>query len=135
MAQGKRSRDDPSIDPRIDPESTPAPHRRDGASRRPDMKRVMVRYKVKADRVADNEKLVRAVYAQLAEEKADGLRYATFKLPDGVSFVHIATIETADGRSPLPGFAAFEAFTANIAERCDEPPAAVELEEIGAYRF
>jgi hypothetical protein len=46
------------------------------------MKRVMVRYKVKADRVGENE-----------------------------------------------------AFIAAIKVRCDEPPVAVELDEVGAYRL
>jgi hypothetical protein len=54
------------------------------------MTRVMVRYTVKPDRVAENEQLVRDVYAELARTQPDGLRYATFKLPDGVSFVHLA---------------------------------------------
>ena len=37
------------------------------------MKR-MVRYKLKADRVDENERLVRAVYQQLAERRPAGVR-------------------------------------------------------------
>ena len=96
------------------------------------MKRVMVRYKVKPDRVAENEALVRAVYAELAQSEPDGFRYATFKLEDGVTFFHLA--ESADGQNPLPRTAAFQRFQAHIAERCDEPPVVTAIEAIGAYR-
>ena len=99
------------------------------------MKRVMVRYKVKADRAGENETFIKAVFEQLRRESPAGLRYASFKQPDGVSFVHIASIETIDGSNPLGELAAFKAFIAEIKARCDEPPVAVELDEIGSYQF
>jgi hypothetical protein len=96
------------------------------------MTRVMVRYKVKPEQVARNEELVRAVYAELARTEPDGLRYATVRLADGVTFVHVAV---EDGPSPLPDVEAFKAFTKDIAERCDEPPVVSELREVGSYRL
>ena len=99
------------------------------------MKRVMVRYKVKPEQAAENQRLVEQVYADLERTATAGLRYATFKQNDGLSFVHIASIETADGESPLPQLPAFQAFLAQIKERCSEPPVAVELETIGTYHF
>jgi hypothetical protein len=99
------------------------------------VKRLMVRYKVKADRAAENERYVTSVFEQLHREQPDGLRYATFKLDDGVSFVHIVSLEASDGRSPFGELASFKAFTADVGERCDEPPVAVELAEVGSYRF
>lgn len=99
------------------------------------MKRVMVRYKVKADRAEENEQFVREVFAELEASTPAGLRYATFKLDDGVSFVHIASIETDDGSNPLSQTLAFKAFQENIRDRCEEPPVAVELKEVGAFRL
>ena len=96
------------------------------------MRQVMVRYKVKPERVAENEELVRAVYAELHERAPDGLRYATYALEDGVSFVHVAT--TQDGENPLGQVQASKRFTADIAARCDEPPVTSVLREIGSYR-
>lgn len=96
------------------------------------MKRVMVRYRVKPDQVATNEQLVRDVYAELARSQPDGLSYATFKLDDGVSFVHVAV--HAD-ENPLQQVEAFHRFQEGIRDRCDEPPAATVLDEIGSYRF
>ena len=99
------------------------------------MKRVVVRYKVKPERVRENEDLVRAVYEELGAKRPAGLRYATFRAEDGVTFFHIASVETADDTNPLTGLASFKAFQEKIKERCDEPPAAVSLSEIGSYRF
>ena len=62
------------------------------------MKQVMVRYKVKPDQVAENETLVRAVYDELRELAPEDFRYATFRLEDGVSFVHLAW---TNGDAPL----------------------------------
>ena len=97
------------------------------------MKRVMVRYRIKPDRVEENESFIRAVFAELQSRSPDGVRYASFRQEDGVSFVHIASIEAES--NPLAELPAFKAFTADIRERCDEPPVAVELSEIGSYRM
>ncbi|MDQ0572331.1 hypothetical protein QFZ42_004165 [Variovorax paradoxus] len=99
------------------------------------MKR-MVQYKVKADRIAENEGYVRAVYEALREAKPPGLRYATFRLEDGVSFVHLVSHGAESGGSDaLTALPAFKAFVAGIRERCDVPPVNVELKEIGSYGF
>ena len=62
------------------------------------MKRVMVRYRVKPDQVEANEALVRAVFEELERERPGGFGYATFKLDDGVSFVHIVDERDDDER-------------------------------------
>jgi hypothetical protein len=99
------------------------------------MKRVMVRYRVRADQAADNVRYISGVFAELDREKPAGIRYASFKLDDGVSFVHIASVETTDGTNPLVALASFKEFTARIKERCEEPPVTAELHEVGAYRL
>ena len=97
------------------------------------MKHVMVSYRVRPDRAEENETFVRAVYEELQANEPAGLRYATFKLEDGVSFVHIA--ETEDEHNPLPRMEAFKAFQAGIRDRCDEPPVVTELTEVGSFRL
>jgi hypothetical protein len=98
------------------------------------MRTVMVRYKVKPDRAAENEELVRAVYDELRRTEPSGLRYATFQLEDGVSFVHLA-VETEEGNRPLPQVTAFKEFQKDISERCDEPPVVTELRTIGSFHL
>ena len=96
------------------------------------MPHVMVRYRVQPDRVDENEQLVRAVYEELAASRPDGLQYATFKLPDGVTFIHLA--QHGDP-NPLSATAAFQRFQEGIKERCDEPPVVTHVETIGSYRL
>jgi hypothetical protein len=96
------------------------------------MRQVMVRYKVKPDRVEENEQLVREVYEELALTRPEGLRYGTFKLDDGVTFVHLAV---HGDPNPLGQVEAFARFQAEIRERCDEPPVVATMEEVGSYRF
>ncbi len=99
------------------------------------MQQVIVRYKVKPERAAENEELVRAVYAELHRTKPAGLRYATFQLDDGVSFVHLASNDTEDGQSPLSDVQAFKRFQENIDDRCEEGPVVSSVREIGSYRL
>lgn len=99
------------------------------------MRTTMVRYKIKADRAAENEGYISKVFEQLKRDAPSGLRYASFKLADGVSFVHISSVESAEGSNPLTELEAFKAFTAQIKERCEEPPVAVDLKAVGSYNF
>jgi len=99
------------------------------------MKRMMVRYRVRADQAATNEQYVKDVFAQLEQRQPSGVRYASFKLDDGVSFVHIVSQETSDGTNPLSDLPAFKAFTAAIAQRCEERPVVAQLNEVGSYRM
>jgi hypothetical protein len=97
------------------------------------MKRLMVRYRVKPDRASENESYIARVFEQLERDQPPGLRYASFKLDDGVSFVHIVSLEDPDGNNPLGELPAFKAFTAGIKDRCEEPPVAVHLTKVGSY--
>jgi len=96
------------------------------------MEKVIVRYKLKPGRVEENEQLVKEVYKQLHNEKPDGLSYATYKLEDGLTFIHIA-LYNGEGKNPLTGLQAFKNFTAEVKDRCDEPPVANRAAEIGSY--
>jgi len=95
----------------------------------------MIRYTVKRDRAAENERYIAAVFEELKRENPSGLRYASFKLEDGLSFVHIVSHEAADGSDPLRDLSAFKAFRAEIRDRCEGQPVTVDLKEIGSYRF
>jgi hypothetical protein len=92
----------------------------------------MVRYKVRPGRADENEALVRAVYEELARERPGGLHYATFRLPDGLSFMHVVIDTDQPGRI-LGEVSAFKTFVADLASRCDEPPVPTELTIVGSY--
>jgi hypothetical protein len=97
-------------------------------------RKLMVRYRVRPECADENARLVRAVYDELASSRPPDFRYATFRLDDGVSFVHLA-FEDGLGASPLPTVAAFQEFQRGIRERCEETPVVTELNEVGSYGF
>ena len=97
------------------------------------MGNVVVRYAVKPERVEENQHLIERVFEELAESDPGGIRYATFLLADGVTFVHVASIDTEDGSNPLGSIAAFAEFTRDIADRCVEPPVAQDATVVGSY--
>ncbi len=98
------------------------------------MKRVVVRYRVKPDQADENQRLIERVFAKLDETRPDGLRYASFRLSDGLTFVHVASIETDDGSNPLSALEEFRDFTRDIETRCDEGPLGLDATVVGAYR-
>ncbi len=53
----------------------------------------MVRDETRPEAAGENERLVQQVFAQLDRDRPDGLRYAAFRLADGVSFVHVAVVD------------------------------------------
>jgi hypothetical protein len=92
----------------------------------------MIRYTTRPESADENERLVRQVFAELADRSPAGLHYATFRLDDGVSFVHIASVE--DHSNPLAEVEAFARFQADVRDRCEEQPVVTELHEVGSYR-
>ena len=96
------------------------------------MKRTVIRYRTKPERADENARLVAAVFQELTAQAPDGVRYMALRLADD-TFVHI--VESEDGPSKLPQLAAFRAFQADIAERCLEPPRALEATVVGAWRM
>jgi hypothetical protein len=95
----------------------------------------VVRYRTKPDRADENQAFVEKVFDELAAARPDGLRYMTLRLADGVSFVHVASIDTLDGSNPLGGVPAFGAFQRQIADRCEEGPLVMEATVVGSYGF
>lgn len=99
------------------------------------METTVVRYKVKADHAEENREYIRNIFAQLDDDKPEGFRYVSFNLDDGLSFVHIAVVETTDGKNPLPETPSFKDFVAQLKERCDKPPVVTKADILGSYRL
>lgn len=91
----------------------------------------MIRYRTHPEHAAENERLIRGVFAQLAEQHPAGVHYAAFRLDDGVSFVHLVALDGED--NPLPAMPAFQEFQARISERVAEGPSPADVTEVGSY--
>jgi hypothetical protein len=96
---------------------------------------VVVRYQAKPERADENQKLIEAVFADLDARQPNGFTYKVFRLEDGVSYVHVVIehddVEKKDSLQDVP---AFQAFVADIGERCDVPPLAMGATVVGGYR-
>jgi hypothetical protein len=93
---------------------------------------IVVRYRTKPEWAEQNQQLVEKVFAELDEMGATGFAYASLRLEDGVSFVHIV-VEEDDGSVSLADVPAFREFQAGIAERCEEQPVAVKATVVGSH--
>ncbi|MGI8475276.1 MAG: hypothetical protein ACR2OO_02715 [Thermomicrobiales bacterium] len=100
------------------------------------MQTTTVRYTVTPGAAGRNEDLIRRTYEDLHRTAPAGLRYATFVQEDGVSFVHLAMMETGEGQeNPLMASPAFRTFLEGPGDRCVEPPVSAGLREVGSYRL
>ena len=86
------------------------------------MKTTVVRYQTKPDRADENQQLIEAVFAELEAQQPEGFTYKVFRLDDGVSFLHVVIEHDVPDPDSLQAVPAFQAFVANIADRCDIPP-------------
>jgi acyl dehydratase len=91
----------------------------------------VVRYTTKPESADENERLIKAVFAELGEQDPGGLRYAAFRLEDGVSFVHVAMLD--GDHNPLTVSTAFAQFQANIGDRIVVGPTPADATVVGSY--
>ena len=91
----------------------------------------VIRYRTKIESVEENVRLIEAVFAELAELETPGIRYEALRLNDGVTFIHIATL---DGDSnPLGASPAFAAFQSGIGARLEEGPYPATATIVGSH--
>jgi len=97
-----------------------------------EMTHTVARYTIKPGLEERNAELVRAVYRELAELSPAGFRYATYRLEDGRTFVHVAERD-GGADNPLPDLPAFRRFQAGIGERCESGPEVGGAELVGRF--
>jgi hypothetical protein len=98
------------------------------------MNATVVRYQAKPDRADENQKLIEAVFADLDARQPEGFTYKVLRLDDGVSFIHVVIEHGIDNPDSLQAVPAFQAFTADIAERCAVQPVPARATVVGGYR-
>jgi hypothetical protein len=95
---------------------------------------VMIRARVKDESVAEVESAAKAMFAAIDEAQPQGIRYASTKLPDGVTFVILLAVE--DGiENPLPAVPAFREFQQNLPGWLVEPATPEPLTVVGSYNL
>lgn len=95
---------------------------------------LMARATVKATAVTDIEEAGRRVFEALEREQAQGFRYMTCRLPDGVTYLNVWELE--DGvDNPLSNMPEARAFQEGLKAWVAEPPIYEQLTVVGSYRF
>jgi hypothetical protein len=94
------------------------------------MRQVLIRYKTKPESAQENERLIKAVFAELEATSPPGVRYMVFKLDDG-TFVHVSATE--EGGTRLPSLEVFQAFQKDVEDRCVVMPLQREATLVGNY--
>jgi hypothetical protein len=94
-------------------------------------KTLVIRYRTRPEAADENARLIQAVFTSLAELSPRDFWYTTYRLADGVTFVHVARLAGAD--NPLATLPAFAEFQRGLTERCVEQPAPSEATVVGSY--
>ncbi len=98
------------------------------------MRTLLVRSKVQAAYISEVEAAVKRVFVALEKTQPKGIRYASCRLPDGVTYV--ALLELDDGvENPLPSYPEFQAFQESLKHWLAEPPVSEPLTVIESYRL
>jgi hypothetical protein len=98
------------------------------------MTTTVLHYQAKPERAEENQQLIEALFAELDQSELDGFTYKVFRLQDGVSFIHVWIEHDIADPDSLQAVPAFQTFMADLADRCDVPPAATEATVVGGYR-
>jgi hypothetical protein len=98
------------------------------------MNTTIVRYQTKSDRAEENQRLIEAVFVELAKREPDGFTYKVFRLDDGVSFIHVVIEHDVEDPESLQDLPAFQSFVSGIGDRCDAPPVVCGASIVGGYR-
>jgi hypothetical protein len=98
------------------------------------MKTTVVRYQTKPERADENQKYIEAVFDDLNDRQPEGFTYKVFRFDDGVSFMHVVIEHDVDEPDSLQDVPAFQAFTADIADRCEVQPVPSGATVVGGYR-
>lgn len=98
------------------------------------MKRTVVSYRIKSDRIEENTRLLKNIFAELEAKALPGVHYVTLQTGDGW-YTHFTTVET-DGVNPITTLDSFKAYVVGVRERCAEPPQqSNDVTVVGNYRM
>lgn len=94
----------------------------------------MIRAKVKEEHVADVEQAAKRLFDAIEREQLQGVRYASTKLADGVTFVIFLQLQNPDDNpmAPLPEFTDFQE---GLKSYLAGPPSPEQLTVVGSYRL
>jgi hypothetical protein len=98
------------------------------------MKLLMVRATVRAEHVTDIEEAGQGLFAAIEREQLAGIRYASVRLPDGVTYLNLLGLD--DGvANPLPALPEARNFQQHLKGWLAAPATSEPLTVIGSYQL
>jgi hypothetical protein len=94
---------------------------------------MMIRAKVKDESVDKVEAAAKRMFAGIDRDQPQGVRYASAKLADGVTFVILLALETSE--NPLQAVPEFREFQQALPGWLAEPPTPEPLTVVGSYEL
>lgn len=95
---------------------------------------LIVSAKVAPEHTGDIEAAAQKMFAAIERAAPKGIKYASTKLADGVTYV--AVLEVEDGvENPLPGIPEFQEFQQGLRGWVSEPPQAGPATVVGNYQL
>jgi hypothetical protein len=95
---------------------------------------MMVRAKIRAESIDEIQAAGGKLFAAIQRERLPGIRYATCRLPDGVTNLNLLQLD--DGiPNPLPALREGQQFQEKLKGRLAEPPTSESCTVIGSYRL
>jgi hypothetical protein len=95
---------------------------------------LMIRATVSEQSVPEVEAGVEKLFAAIEAAQLD-VRYASCRLPDGVTYLALLQLEEGTTDNPLVALPEFREFQENLASWIVEPPTPEPLEVVGSYRL
>lgn len=97
------------------------------------MKAVKVTYTVQEHYADQNKENIQQVMQDLRAGDHPGIRYSTYVLSDGVTFVHLARFRSEEDNKTLSALPSFQSFQQQLkASQPTAPPKAEPMELVGA---
>ena len=91
------------------------------------MKIVRVLYTTKAEYAAKNEENIRGIVTELKSINHPGIRYSTYVLPDGKTFMHLDHFENEEAHQLLQSLQSFKKFADELEASALEVEPELEL--------
>ncbi len=92
------------------------------------MKITRVQYTVKPEYLEHNKANIEKVMQEVRSMNWPDFKYATYLLPDGLSFMHLAMAENEEGNNKLTALESFKKFTSELREKgVVNPPKSEQL--------
>jgi hypothetical protein len=98
------------------------------------MSLLTVRSRIRADAVPAVEAALREMFAAIEREQPDGVRYASCRMADGVTFLVLLQVDEGT-ENPLPQIPEFRRFQEALRGWAEGPPEAGPAEVVGSYRL